>query len=302
MFFRLILSCLLLFVFAIHADNHDDIRDRFLSLVFKDEHVSTLQKQMITNAVSRNPNVAQYRDELKAWADEVFAVDSIRNQMSSYFDTSLSQKDMQAVVSFYESETGKRFLACNEGLSRHVQSLMNKRFSANIARLQTSIAQKKRNTLEEIKTPSFDGAKVEDPAGKYRFKFKKEKWSLLKQNLTPNADFSFEHSNGKIMGIILSEGRSIDSDALKEAAKRNLRMGSDRMRVIDEKDINLDSNKGYFLEMNARMRSQELRYFGYVIGGTNGGVQVLCWTYADHADEYREEAMGFLNGLQSFLN
>ncbi|MFP4417013.1 MAG: DUF2059 domain-containing protein [Chitinivibrionales bacterium] len=303
MFFRIFVACLSIFMFSIHTGADDSsATDRFMSLVFKDDLIVTLKDQMIKNAVVSNPEFAQYTDELKEWADNVFAVDTIKEQVFSFFDTTLSSQDMQAVVSFYESEAGKRFLASNNALSKHIQKLMHQRFSTNIAGLHEIISQKKQSTLEDINTLSFSGAKVEDPAGKYHFKFEKNKWRLLEQNLTQSADFSFEHSDGSIMGVIISESRAIDSDALKEAAKRNLRMGSDRMKVIKEEDMTIDSSKGYFLEMNARMRSQELRYYGYVVGGANGGVQVLCWTYANQARENRRKAVDFLKGLQPFLN
>ncbi len=302
MSFRLTALFLTIGVLAVNSAQAGSVEDRFLSLIFKDEHVGRLKEDLITNAIERNPNFSQFKSELHKWADSVFVLDSIKHQLSSYFDTTLSEKDMQAVISFYESESGKKFLASNSGLSSYMQKIMHHRFSSSIASLHEMVARAKRNTLEDIKTPTFEGSKVEDPAGKYRFKFKKSKWQLLERNLTRAADFSFQHSNGKIMGIILSEGRSIDSETLKEAAKQNLQRGSDKMQVLSEKDITIDSNKGYFLEMEAKMASQDLTYFGYVVGGANGGVQVLCWTYSNKAKEYRPEAMDFLNGLQSFIN
>ncbi len=105
---RIALSLALLCAFApaAHADKKDDIR-RLLRLTGSGDLGKQVATQLLGTFKAQNPKVPQ-----KFWDDfakEIKAEDLIEMVVPIY-DKHLSQEDIKAVIAFYETPTGKRFV------------------------------------------------------------------------------------------------------------------------------------------------------------------------------------------------
>lgn len=296
-----VLLALFSFTFVSHADSSSTQED-FCSFMLSDEQVQSVREQLVASLIAKNPEYRAYRKVFDSWFDEVFAADSMRLHARTFVDSSLTDKEMEEILSFVQSETGRKFMKFNHGISQLFENLTRQRLALYLPKLKQEIDNTRLGTLKEIETPKFSGSLVEDPAGKYNFQFSESKWKLLKKNLSRHSDYTFELLSAPCYGTIISGSSPMDSDMLKEVARNNLKRGARQIEVVEEKEIKHNGASGYYLKMEALMETSRLTYFGYYFGGQNGTVQVLCWTDRSNAHKLQPEIEQFLSGVHAFVN
>lgn len=283
------------------ASDSISVRNEFYSLLLKDEDFEQIRNSAMQKCLQDFSHLKNYGEILKEWYETVFDIDSLKLSAQSYIDSTLTNEDMKHIITFLKSDAGKKFEKMNKGLSDLFPEVMKQRIRHHLPLLHKKISQQRRNTLQHVKTPQFSGAMVEDPAGKYNFKFTEKKWDLMDTTISPYADFSFKYQKGVCYGVILSEESAMPADKVKEAAKYNLEKESKNFSVVKETAITVNDAPGYLLEMDAEIRGIPYTYIGYYFGGSGGAIQVLCWTNQESADDYKKDIIEFLDGMCAFV-
>ncbi len=151
---------------------------------------------------------------------------------------------------------------------------------------QTSAFRKSAKATSKITVPYGDAIFWLDP----------NKWTESRRE---NGRVRFEHRNGKIFGMIVSENiGGVPTGAMKQPALLNARELDPEAHAVSEQRRVVNGREVLYMEFDGTTAGVPIRFSGYYHGGVRSNLQVLAYTIRSEAEALRAEMEEFLNGIE----
>lgn len=123
------------------------------------------------------------------------------------------------------------------------------------------------------------------------------KWEVNKSKSNKDAEFGFQLKNKFLFAMMINEKVDISLESLKEIAIANAKNASQSFSVVNEEYRFVNGTKVLMMQMRCEIQSMDFTYLSYYFAGNQGAVQLITYMNTSSLNEYKAEALEFLNGL-----
>ena len=125
-------------------------------------------------------------------------------------------------------------------------------------------------------------------------------WKFTSAETPSAAEFEFDHVNGSLYGLIISENLDIPTESLANLAVNNAREAAPDIKVTAKEYRIVNGTKVLMLRMAGTIEDIRFSYYGYYYAADGGAMQFLVYTSDTFMDENIDTVEQLLNGLVVF--
>ncbi len=122
-------------------------------------------------------------------------------------------------------------------------------------------------------------------------------WKLRPAESPSAAEFEFDHNNGSLYGLIISENLDIPTESLANLAVNNAREAAPDIKVTAKEYRIVNGTKVLMLRMTGTIEDIRISYYGYYFAADGGATQFLVYSSDTFMDENIDTVEQLLNGL-----
>jgi hypothetical protein len=139
---------------------------------------------------------------------------------------------------------------------------------------------------------------VKAPKGPFGVWMNSQKWTLKDSKEETGNKLTFTHKSGDAYAMMIGERVQLSLDALKKAALENAKGVAPDIKIVSDEKRTVNGKEMMCLKMSGTIETTPFVYYGYYYGGSEGTLQVICYTSANLFDEFKGDFDDFLNGTQ----
>jgi len=107
----------------------------------------TLQTlQAILSIAGRDPKVAPYEGIIRAWLDSSMSSSHFEDDMSRYYSTTFTDKELKDILAFLKTPTGQKLVTQMPGIIQHAANLTGVMMENNRAALEQAMGKRRSDT------------------------------------------------------------------------------------------------------------------------------------------------------------
>ena len=107
----------------------------------------TLQTlQAILSIAGRDPKVAPYEGIIRAWLDTSMSSSHFEDDMSRYYSTTFTDKELKDILAFLKTPTGQKLVTQMPGIIQHAANLTGVMMENNRAALEQAMGKRRSDT------------------------------------------------------------------------------------------------------------------------------------------------------------
>lgn len=125
-------------------------------------------------------------------------------------------------------------------------------------------------------------------------------WKFRAAETPSAAEFEFDHVNGSLYGLIISENLDIPTESLANLAVNNAREAAPDIKVTAKEYRIVNGTKVLMLRMAGTIEDIRFSYYGYYYAADGGAMQFLVYSSDTFMDENIDTVEQLLNGLVVF--
>ena len=125
-------------------------------------------------------------------------------------------------------------------------------------------------------------------------------WKFRSAETPSAAEFEFDHVNGSLYGLIISENLDIPTESLANLAVNNAREAAPDIKVTAKEYRIVNGTKVLMLRMAGTIEDIRFSYYGYYYAADGGAMQFLVYTSDTFMDENIDTVEQLLNGFVLF--
>ena len=125
-------------------------------------------------------------------------------------------------------------------------------------------------------------------------------WKFRSAETPSAAEFEFDHVNGSLYGLIISENLDIPTESLANLAVNNAREAAPDIKVTAKEYRIVNGTKVLMLRMAGTIEDIRFSYYGYYFAADGGAMQFLVYTSDTFMDENIDTVEQLLNGFVLF--
>jgi len=104
----------------------------------------TLQTlEAILSIAGRDPKVAPYEGIIRAWLENSMSSSHFEDDMSRYYATTFTDRELKDVLAFLKTPTGQKFVTQLPGVIQHAANLSGVMMEQNRANLEQALGKRK---------------------------------------------------------------------------------------------------------------------------------------------------------------
>ena len=125
-------------------------------------------------------------------------------------------------------------------------------------------------------------------------------WKFRSAETPSAAEFEFDHVNGSLYGLIISENLDIPTESLANLAVNNAREAAPDIKVTAKEYRIVNGTKVLMLRMAGTIEDIRFSYYGYYFAADGGAMQFLVYSSDTFMDENIDTVEQLLNGFVVF--
>ena len=125
-------------------------------------------------------------------------------------------------------------------------------------------------------------------------------WKFRSAETPSAAEFEFDHVNGSLYGLIISENLDIPTESLANLAVNNAREAAPDIKVTAKEYRIVNGTKVLMLRMAGTIEDIRFSYYGYYFAADGGAMQFLVYSSDTFMDENIDTVEQLLNGFVLF--
>lgn len=125
-----------------------------------------------------------------------------------------------------------------------------------------------------------------------------KKWFFKQKNNGHDvAEYTLGIKGSDIYGMVITEGISMDVEALASTAFSNAQAAAPNIKVTKKEYRTVNGHKVIYMEMQGTIQTIDVSYFGYYFTDESGSTQYLAYTGSNLVDKYADDIATLLNGF-----
>lgn len=299
------LICLLLLISGINNSfaqtKMEKIRE-FLKITNYEAVMDIMSNSIIENYDSQLPNNEEVKQVMREWIAQ--SHEAILDSMVLIYDNNFSEKEIDDIIAFYKTPSGKKMLdrtpilteaGANAGHNWAVEHTddLKERLAKVLGEEANEPAYKKYyNPDEEFKklSPySFKKSKKAKGVFKsekfaYELYFMEEDWVVGDCSIlgATDAEVCFYTKDQQIVSMIIAEDVKADLHELKAVALNNANKATEDFSINNEGLVEVNKKVMYHIQMEAFIDGFNISYHNYYVSTDWGVIQIL--TFCNKAD------------------
>ena len=94
----------------------------------------------------RDPKVAPYEGIIRAWLDSSMSSSHFEDDMSRYYSTTFTDKELKDILAFLKTPTGQKLVTQMPGIIQHAANLTGVMMENNRAALEQAMGKRRSDT------------------------------------------------------------------------------------------------------------------------------------------------------------
>ena len=102
--------------------------------------------QAMLSIAGRDPKVAPYEGIIRAWLDSSMSSSHFEDDMSRYYSTTFTDKELKDILAFLKTPTGQKLVTQMPGIIQHAANLTGVMMENNRAALEQAMGKRRSDT------------------------------------------------------------------------------------------------------------------------------------------------------------
>lgn len=134
----------------------------------------------------------------------------------------------------------------------------------------------------------------------YGVRYDSSKWKISNDRNNEASDVEFIHQDGDVYAMVIAERLQMTYQSLKDLFLSNLQEIDPNAKMTKEEDIKVNNLDIKSADIEAVISGMQARYKAHFYLGEEGTIQFVAFTSANLADEYADDMVELLNGLEIY--
>ena len=125
-------------------------------------------------------------------------------------------------------------------------------------------------------------------------------WNFTKAKPDSPSDFSFNHKELDIYGMLVAEKTEIPVESLIDIAYENGLEAAPDIKIVKKEYRNVNGLEVIMMKMKGTIQGIKFIYYGYYYSNSEGAFQFLTYTSQNLFNEYENDMINLLNGFTEY--
>lgn len=127
-----------------------------------------------------------------------------------------------------------------------------------------------------------------------------KEWSFKKGKTDSPSEFTFNHKNLDIYGMLIAEKTIIPIESLCDIAYENALEAAPDVKVVQKEYRNVNGLDVIMMKMKGTIQGIKFIYYGYYYSNKEGTFQFLTYSDQSMFDDYKKSMTKLLNGFYEY--
>jgi len=125
-------------------------------------------------------------------------------------------------------------------------------------------------------------------------------WNFTKETSGGPSEFSFNHKELDIYGMLIVEKAEIPVESLIDIAYNNAIEVAPDIKLVEKEYRSVNGQEVVMMKMKGTIQGIKFIYYGYYYSNSEGAYQFLTYTSQNLFNEYEEDMLKLLNGFSEY--
>ncbi|WP_028110141.1 DUF2059 domain-containing protein [Ferrimonas futtsuensis] len=141
-FIATVLATAMLVVLPAKADTHLKVAHEMLDAMGAKRLTNDSLEMVLDLQVSANPEMAPYRETLKAFYFKYAGWDSVKEEYAALYQETFTEAELRQLTRFYRTEVGQKILRLQPQLMEEAMRIGERRLDENLQELQQRVRER----------------------------------------------------------------------------------------------------------------------------------------------------------------